>query len=55
MKKNDERVNTGVQIAISIGLAPLKTESHVHLLIENAYLFSSLGMASETLGVGLSE
>lgn len=55
MKKNDEGVSTGVQIAVSIGLVPLKTEIHVHLLIENADLFSSVGMASKTVGVELSK
>lgn len=55
MKKNDERMNTGVDIARSVGLAPLKTEVAVHLLIGNADLFSSLGMAPETLGLELSK
>lgn len=53
MKKNDERMNTGADIARSIGLVLLKTEVHVHLLIGNADLFS--GLASETLGVELSK
>lgn len=55
MKKNYKSVNTGVDIARSIGLAPLKTEIHVHLLIGNANLFSSLCMASETLRVEISK
>lgn len=43
-----------MDIATSIGLALIKTEICVHLSIENADLFSSLGTASETLGVELS-
>lgn len=44
-EKNDKRMRTGVQIVTAIGIAPSKTEIHVHLLIENADLFSSLCMA----------
>lgn len=55
MKRNDERVNTGVDIARSIVLPPLKTGIHIHLLIGNADLFSSLDMASDTLGVAFSK
>lgn len=55
MKENDGSVNTGVDIAGSIGLDPLNTEIRVHLLIGNADLFSSLGMASETVGVAISK
>ena len=54
-EKSNERMKTSVQIMTAVGLAPSKTEIHVYLLIENGDLFSSLGMVSKTLWVGLSQ